>query len=77
MDILMTDPGGGYGYGTSMAALCVSGLAELIWSSGRCSSAVQKNACMRDRIQERADPIIGTGLLWRYGRINARQPVSE
>lgn len=73
--ILTTDPGGSYGYvyGTSMAAPFVSGLAGLIWSQGGCSS----NACVRDRIQDRADPIIGTGLLWRYGRINAQRSMTE
>jgi thermitase len=78
LDILTTDPGGGYGYayGTSMAAPFVSGLAGLIWSSGRCSTASSKNACVRDRIQDRADPILGTGLSWRYGRINAQRSVS-
>jgi thermitase len=77
LDILTTDPGGGYGYayGTSMAAPFVSGLAGLIWSSGRCSAASSKNACVRDRIQDRADPILGTGLAWRYGRINAQRSV--
>ena len=79
LDIATTDPGGGYGYayGTSMAAPFVSGLAGLILSSGRCSSAVEKNACVRDRIQDRADPISGTGDLWRYGRINAQRSMSE
>jgi thermitase len=79
LDILTTDPGGGYGYayGTSMAAPFVSGLAGLIWSSGHCGAASPKNACVRDRIQDRADPILGTGLYWRYGRINAQRSVSE
>jgi len=64
----------GYGYcgeydalsGTSMATPHVAGLAGLIWATGQCAT----NACVRSKIESSADPIAGTGTLWKYGRVN-------
>jgi thermitase len=64
----------GYGYfpgydslsGTSMATPHVAGLAALVWARGQCTT----NACVRAKIESTADPIPGTGTLWKYGRVN-------
>ncbi len=64
---------GGYAYlsGTSMASPFVSGLASLIrglhpdWSA---SEVINK-------IETTADSISGTGMFWKYGRINACKAV--
>ena len=64
----------GYGYceiydalsGTSMATPHVAGLAALVWARGQCST----NVCVRNKIESTADPIGGTGSLWKYGRVN-------
>ncbi len=59
--------------GTSMASPHVAGLAGLIWSTGLCGT--NDNACVRDRIESRAEPIAGTGQFWTYGRVNALHSV--
>jgi thermitase len=56
--------------GTSMAAAMVSGLAGLVFSSGKCSGSTI-NACVRDRILKQSDSISGTGSQFTYGRVNA------
>lgn len=53
--------------GTSMATPHVAGLAGLIWASSLCLD----NNCVRNRIESMSDAIAGTGLYWKFGRINA------
>ncbi|MBI2941018.1 MAG: S8 family serine peptidase, partial [Chloroflexi bacterium] len=59
--------------GTSMAAPHVAGVAALLWNA---SSATSNNV-VRDRLQRSADPVPGTGVYWRYGRLNAFAAVSS
>lgn len=59
--------------GTSMATPYVSGLAALVWAKGDCAT----NACVRDRIEQTADKVSGTGTYWTWGRINAYNAVSQ
>jgi len=56
-----------YGSGTSMSTPIVAGIAGLVWSTeyGKSSQAV------RDRIEQTADSIPGTGSYWIWGRVNA------
>lgn len=60
----------GYGYlsGTSMAAPVVSGIAALIWSLTPPSTAARD---VEGRILATARPITGTGIDFRYGRVDA------
>ncbi len=60
--------------GTSMATPHVAGIAGLIWSTTLCAAG--DNACVRSRIETKADPIAGTGLYWTYGRVNAWKSVT-
>lgn len=60
--------------GTSMATPHVAGLAGLIWSTGLCAAG--DNACVRGRIENKADSISGTGNYWSHGRINAYKSVT-
>lgn len=66
---------GGQNYGnlsgTSMATPHTAGLAGLIWATGLCST----NTCVRNQIENNADPISGTGSYWSKGRINAYKAV--
>jgi thermitase len=52
--------------GTSMSAPHVAGLAALIWAKGVCTT----NTCVRQQIEQTADPIPGTGTYWAKGRVN-------
>ena len=52
--------------GTSMAAPHVAGLAALVWARGTCAS----NTCVRNTIESTADRISGSGVFWKYGRVN-------
>ncbi len=52
--------------GTSMAAPHVAGLAALIWARGTCNT----NTCVRNTIESTADRIVGSGVYWKYGRVN-------
>ncbi|MDP2365418.1 MAG: S8 family peptidase, partial [Ignavibacteria bacterium] len=54
--------------GTSMASPHAAGLAGLVWATKNLCST---NSCVRARIENNADAISGTGVLWTYGRINA------
>jgi thermitase len=58
--------------GTSMATPHVAGLAGLVWATSYGTS----NTSVRNRIQSTADPVIGTGTYWQYGRINAYKAVA-
>jgi thermitase len=62
--------------GTSMASPHVAGIAGLVLSR---STDCATNACVRGRIENRADPIGRTGSnfrdLWAHGRVNACQAV--
>jgi len=71
--IFSTYLGSSYAYlsGTSMAAPLVSGLAALLAAQGR------TNAHIRSAILGSADPIMGTGIYWRYGRVNAERAVKS
>lgn len=52
--------------GTSMATPHVAGLAALIWAKGVCTT----NICVRQQIEQTADAIPGTGVYWKFGRVN-------
>ena len=66
--ILTTDLAGGYRVedGTSLAAAHVSGAAALVWATRWGTS----NQAVVDRLLATANPISGTGSLWRAGRLN-------
>jgi thermitase len=61
-----------FGSGTSMATPMVSGTAALIWASPYGTSA----SAVRNRLQNTADRIVGTGSYWSAGRINAGAAVN-
>jgi thermitase len=67
--ILSTIRTGQYAYfnGTSMAAPHVAALAGLLWSQNPGAT----NQAVVDRIRTTSSPIVGTGTLWAWGRINA------
>ncbi len=71
--ILSTTMGDTYGTknGTSMAAPHVAGLAGMLWSTDYGTS----NSSVRNRLQDTADEIAGTGTRWAHGRINACKAV--
>jgi len=54
--------------GTSMATSVVSGLAALVWASGKCPPGPGANACVRGRIENTTDPVPG-GYVSK-GRVN-------
>ncbi len=64
---------GAYEYfsGTSMSTPFVSGLAALLFGQ----NPEWNNIKVRDRIEETADAISGTGTYWRHGRINACEAI--
>jgi len=74
--IWKTGPKYGTLSGTSMATPHVAGLAGLIWSTSLCTS----KECVRNRLQDTADQIAGTGTsssaYWIHGRINACRAVN-
>jgi thermitase len=57
--------------GTSMAAPLVSGIAALLASKGESGNQIQQD------IQEGVDPITGTGVYWKYGRVNAYKALNK
>jgi thermitase len=61
-----------WGNGTSFASPFVSGLAALVWAANPSFT----NAQVRSRIESTADPITGTGSLWKYGKVNAYRAVT-
>lgn len=67
LDIFSTYPGG-YSYlsGTSMATPFVTGLAGLTFGH----NPTWTNSQVRNQIEAAADKIAGTGIYWKYGRIN-------
>lgn len=72
-NIYSTDYNGSYvnKSGTSMATPHVAGLAGLVWSTGKYTTAAQ----VISRIQSTSDAISGTGSYWIYGRVNAYRAV--
>jgi thermitase len=56
-----------FGSGTSMSTPYVSGLAALVWSTNLGTD----NSAVRSRIESTADKVSGTGIYWKWGRINA------
>lgn len=56
-----------YGSGTSMATPHVAGVAALVWSTGNWNTA----QAVRDRVEQTAEDIAGTGSYWIWGRVNA------
>jgi len=56
-----------YGSGTSMSTPHVAGIAALVWATEPGLS----NQAVRDKIEQGADPVSGTGDYWIWGRVNA------
>jgi thermitase len=66
--------GAAYGYvdGTSFAAPVVAGIAALIWSSVPDeNNDGRRNDDVAARLTRTAEPILGTGSFWHFGRVNA------
>lgn len=59
--------------GTSMASPHVAGVAALLAATSLYGSSPSS---IRDRLFSTADQIVGTGVLWTYGRINAASAVA-
>src|SRR5258708_5570429 len=66
---ILSDYQGGYAYlsGTSMATPFVSGVTGLIWSE----HPTWTNTQVVSKLESSADKITGTGIFWKYGRVNA------
>ena len=56
-----------YGNGTSMSTPHVAGIAALVWSTSYGTNAQE----VRNRIEQTADAVVGTGSYWTWGRVNA------
>ena len=56
-----------FGNGTSMSTPFVAGIAALVWAENPTLS----NQDVRNRIEQTADAVVGTGSYWTWGRVNA------
>ncbi|MFC1711478.1 S8 family peptidase [Patescibacteria group bacterium] len=56
-----------FGNGTSMSSPFVAGIAVLVWNT----DLGLDNQEVRNKIEQEADPITGTGSYWTWGRVNA------
>ncbi|MFH1566228.1 MAG: S8 family peptidase [bacterium] len=56
-----------FGNGTSMSTPFVAGIAALVWAENPTLS----NQDVRNRIEQTADAVAGTGSYWTWGRVNA------
>ena len=56
-----------FGNGTSMSTPFVAGIAALVWAKDPTLS----NQDVRNRIEQTADAVVGTGSYWTWGRVNA------
>ena len=56
-----------FGNGTSMSTPHVAGIAALVWAE----NPELSNQDVRDRIEQTADAVVGTGSYWTWGRVNA------
>ncbi len=56
-----------FGSGTSMSTPFVAGIAALVWDTEYGTGAQS----VRDRIEQTADAVSGTGSYWTWGRVNA------
>jgi len=56
-----------FGNGTSMSVPHVSGIAALVWATSYGTNAQS----VRNRIEQTADSVPGTGTYWVWGRVNA------
>ncbi|WP_397428046.1 S8 family serine peptidase [Pseudarthrobacter sulfonivorans] len=59
------------GNGTSMSSAIVAATAALAWSADPVATQVS----VREKVEETADKIAGTGTYWKYGRVNAYNAV--
>jgi thermitase len=59
------------GNGTSMSSAIVAATAALAWSAHPGATQVS----VREKVEETADKIAGTGTYWKYGRVNAYNAV--
>ena len=56
-----------FGNGTSMSTPFVAGIAALVWAENPTLS----NQDVRNKIEQTADAVVGTGSYWTWGRVNA------
>jgi thermitase len=75
VNIISTTPDNNYTYlsGTSMAAAHAAGVAALI----KAAFPALSNQQVRNRLEQTADKIAGTGSYWTFGRINAAAAVTS